>query len=280
MRHSLSFMQGGTAEISNDAIVRFQRTVFRFYQDHGRVLPWRNTCDPYKILVSELMLQQTQVSRVITYYQRWMKRWPTVDRLAGASSREVLQAWMGLGYNSRALRLLKAACIITHEFKGDVIEAMHHPEAIPGVGRYTSQAVLIFATNADLVTVDTNIRRIFIHAFNLPVTISDKMLWDLAKRCLPRGRSRDWHNALMDYGALHLTAHKTGIQPKTKQTRYEGSDRQLRASIIRLLLQKNMRLSQLQKSVDVETSRLTRILDTLLTEGIIQRKNDCFCIRE
>ena len=267
-------------QISDDAILKFQRKVFTFYKNHKRRLPWRITKDPYKILVSELMLQQTQVNRVISYYEKWMKQWPTIKRLAVASSRDVLQAWMGLGYNSRAVRLHKAAHIIVKEFKEDVIEAMHHYEAIPGVGRYTSQAVLIFATNADLVAVDTNIRRILIHEFNLSKTISEKSLWHLAERCLPKGRSRDWHNALMDYGALHLTAQRTGIQAKTKQPRFEGSDRQLRANVIRLLLQKDRTFSQIHEPLDVDAPRLRVILDRLINEGIIQRKNNRYHIKD
>jgi A/G-specific adenine glycosylase len=243
-------------------------------------LPWRITNNPYKILVSELMLQQTQVRRVIIYYHKWMKQWPTIDRLATASRREVLKAWMGLGYNSRAIRLQKAAHIIMKEFDGDVIQAMHHYEAIPGVGRYTSQAVLIFSTNADLITVDTNIRRIFIHEFNLPETVSEKTIWELAQRCLPKGRSRDWHNALMDYGALHLTAYKTGIPSKTKQPRFEGSDRQLRAHIVRLLLQKDQGFAQIKKLLDVDAPRLQLILDKLVNEGNISSKNDRYHLKE
>jgi A/G-specific adenine glycosylase len=226
------------------------------------------------------MLQQTQVNRVISYYTNWMKQWPTVNLLAAASSRDVLQAWMGLGYNSRAIRLRNAAGIIVKEFNGDVLEAMHHYEMIPGVGRYTSQAVLIFATNADLVTVDTNIRRIFIHEFDLPETVPEKVLWDLAERCLPRGQSRDWHNALMDYGALHLTVQKTGISPKTKQPRFEGSDRQLRAHIIRILLHKDQRFAQMHVLLEVEAPRLQRILDKLLCENIISRKNGWYHLKE
>ena len=238
------------------------------------------TNEPYKILVSELMLQQTQVSRVLPYYKKWMKQWPTINRLATASRRDVLQAWMGLGYNSRAIRLQKAAHIIMKEFNGDVIQAMHHYEAIPGVGRYTSQAVLIFATNADLVTVDTNIRRIFIHEFGMPETFSESILWKLAERCLPKGRSRDWHNALMDYGALHLTAQKTGIPPTIKQTKFEGSDRQLRARIIRILLENDKTFSAIEKTLHIEDSRLQRILDKLLREEIITQKNKQYHLKE
>jgi A/G-specific adenine glycosylase len=267
-------------EISNETIMKFQRKVFTFYQKQKRKLPWRTTHDPYKILVSEMMLQQTQVSRVITYYTSWVQQWPTVQRLANASRHEVLQCWMGLGYNTRAIRLRKAAHIIAKDFQGDVLQAMKHHEQIPGVGRYTSQAVLIFATNADLVTVDTNIRRIFIHEFGLPETVSEKTVWELAQRCLPKGRSRDWHNALMDYGALHLTAQKTGVKPKTRQSRFEGSDRQIRAKILRRLLKDTVTFSELLTFLDIEQPRLERILQKMENERLVVNTGRRYKLRE
>ncbi len=231
--------------ISREKIQRFQKKVFSFYEKNRRELPWRNTTESYKILLSELMLQQTQVNRVILYYEKWIDKWPTVKALASASLTEILHMWIGLGYNTRAINLHKAARKIVTDFGGDVLEAMNQYQEIPGVGRYTSQAVQIFSTNADLVTVDTNIRRIFIKEFNLSEKITDKELWILAEKCLPKGKSRCWHNALMDYGALHLTAHKTGIKPKTQQSRFEGSNRQIRANILRCLLTEKMSLSEL-----------------------------------
>ncbi|HVQ00922.1 MAG TPA: Fe-S cluster assembly protein HesB [Candidatus Thermoplasmatota archaeon] len=267
-------------EISDITISKFQRKVWAFYRTHRRRLPWRTTHDPYKILVSELMLQQTQVSRVITFYNKWIQQWPTIQDLAHASRREVLQAWMGLGYNTRALRLQQAAKTIVGDYQGDVVQAMRQYQEIPGVGRYTSQAVLIFATNADLVTVDTNIRRIFIHEFGLPKDISERNLWDLALRCLPTGRSRDWHNALMDYGALHDTALTTGVKPKTRQGRFEGSNRQLRAQVIRLLLQQDRSFTELQKRLDVPKVKLQHILATLIEEDFISRKKNRYLLKD
>jgi A/G-specific adenine glycosylase len=134
--------------LTPERIQEFQKKVFSFYKKNGRMLPWRKTTDPYKILLSELMLQQTQVNRVILYYEKWITRWPTIHALASASRLEVLQAWMGLGYNTRAMNLHKAARKIVTQFDSDVLEAMKQYKEIPGVGRYTSQAVQIFSTNA------------------------------------------------------------------------------------------------------------------------------------
>ncbi len=225
--------------------------------------------DSYKILVSEVMLQQTQVSRVIPYYIRWVETWPTVQALARASRPEVLRAWLGLGYNSRAVRLQQASRVITHDFGGDVLAAMQDYQKVPGVGRYTAQAVLIFATNADLVTVDTNIRRILLASFGLPASTADRDLWDLALRCLPKGRSREWHNALMDYGALQVTARRTNIPPKTRQSKFEGSSRQLRAQVLRVLLDAPRTTQTLQQMLCCDEEALSEVLLRMCQEGIL-----------
>jgi A/G-specific adenine glycosylase len=255
--------------ISRQHINQFQKRVLTFYADHKRTLPWRQTTDPYKILVSEVMLQQTQVSRVIPYYEAWIKTWPTIDSLAQADKQDVLKAWMGLGYNRRAINLHRAALVIQDRFQADVPLAMQHFDEIPGVGEYTAQAVLIFSTNADIVTVDTNIRRILIAEFKLPETISNHDLWDIARQCLPRGRSRDWHNALMDYGALLITARQTGIAPKTRQSRYEGSDRQIRARLLKILLEMPATLPSLSVHLEAPEERLLPILSKMCHEGLL-----------
>ena len=187
---------------------------------------------------------------------------------------------MGLGYNTRGINLHKASEIIVNNYAGDVVEAMKHYNDIPGVGKYTSQAVQIFSTNADLVTVDTNIRRIFIHEFSLPKDVSDSYLWNLAQQCLPQGMSRDWHNALMDYGSLVLTAKKTGIKPKTTQSKFEGSNRQIRAQILRQLLDKSLTLSDIQKNYDVQKPRLEQILEKMVNQGIIVKEQSKYYLKE
>ena len=266
--------------ISREKIQRFQKKVFSFYQKNKRDLPWRKTTDPYKILLSELMLQQTQVKRVILYYDKWIARWPTIDALASASLSKVLQMWMGLGYNTRAVNLHITARKIVTEFNSDVLKAMKQYKELPGIGRYTSQAVQIFSSNENLFTVDTNIRRIFICEFDLSTKIPEKELWGLAERCLPLGKSRDWHNALMDYGALHLTARKTGIKPKTQQSRFEGSNREIRAKILRCLLTNSTSLSELEKKLGIKQKRLRSILDKMINEKIIAKRNNTYQLKE
>ena len=255
--------------VSKEKIRKFQNKILTFYRLHKRDLPWRRTTDTYKILLSELMLQQTQVHRVIKYYKRWIHQWPTISSLASAKRSEILHAWMGLGYNTRAVRLHVAAQKIVNDFQGDVLKAMERYKEIPGVGRYTAQAVLIFSTNADMATVDTNIRRIIINEFHLPASLYDKQLWAFAEQCLPKGRSQEWHNALMDYGALVLTAKQTGLKPKTRQSPFEGSDRQIRAKILRRLLKGAATYSDLSIDIGVEKLRLKRILQKMVNERLI-----------
>ena len=266
--------------ISQEEILRFQQKIFSFYQQNKRSLPWRETTDPYKILLSELMLQQTQVSRVVSYYEQWIARWPTLEDLASASRAEVLKAWMGLGYNTRAMHLHKAAQKIVAEYEGDVNAAMKHYTEIPGVGRYTAHAVQIFSTNADLVTVDTNIRRIFIAEFHLPEDLSAQELWTIAAQCLPQGRSREWHNALMDYGALQQTAKKTGIRPVSQQSSFEGSDRQIRAAVLRLLLSGPSSFETINQTLGGEQMRLRKILDKMVDEELLVQQAKNYQVRE
>ncbi len=262
-------------KLSPSHIRSFQHNVFAYYKKYGRDLPWRKTTNPYYILLSEIMLQQTQVDRVIQYYHRWTTKWPHVVDLARADRREVLQEWMGLGYNNRAINIHKAAQKIIESYNGDVIAAMKNYKDIPGVGPYISHAVRIFSGNEDTVTVDTNIRRILIHEFHLHKKISDNELWDIAEHCLPKGKSRDWHNALMDYGATLLTSRKTGIRPKTQQSPFEGSDRQIRAQIIRHLLNNvSVEFSEICSRFSIEKNRLDKIIYSLIKDGLVFRDKE------
>lgn len=263
------------------AIRNFQYAVLSYYIKNKRPLPWRNTTDPYAILVSEIMLQQTQVDRVIDFYTRWLKKWPTIQKLAKAQRIDVLKAWLGLGYNSRAKNLHETAKIISEQYEGDVLKAIPHYKELPGIGPYTAAAVAIFSANKDIVTVDTNIRRIFIHKFGLPKSISDKDLWMLAEKCLPKGKSREWHNALMDYGATLMTSRKTGISPKTQQSKFEGSDRQIRARIIREVVgKKKASFGSLLKFAKGDKQRLQKILKKMVEERLLKKTRQVYVLSE
>ena len=170
--------------------------------------------------------------------------------------------------------------VFSQPCSGDVLKAVTNYKEIPGIGPYTSRAIQIFAANKDLVTVDTNIRRIFIHEFHLPEDYPEKSLWELAERCLLKGKSRQWHNALMDYGALFLTSKKTGISPKTKQSRFEGSDRQIRAQILRKLLHTSLSKQELCEEFMIDKERLQSILNKMVKKQLLTLNDNRYYIKE
>lgn len=249
----------------------FQKKILSFYKTHGRHgLVFRKTKNPYAITVAEIMLQQTQVVRVLPKYSSWIKKFPTWKSLANASTQEVLRAWSGLGYNRRALFLRQMAQTIIREHKGKLPQNPKRLLELPGIGPYTSRSILIFAFNADEVTIDTNIRRVLIHELHLPPRTSVKKLEKIATEVLPRGQSRDWHNALMDYATLRLP--KTpNIKPLSKQSPFKGSIREIRGVITKKLTTQsrvslNAIAKQLQRSMR-DTKKATRALER---DGVVR----------
>lgn len=187
----------------------FRRALLVWYGKHGRDLPWRHTRDPYAILVSEVMLQQTQVATVIPYYNRWLQRFPYFAALAAASEAEVLRAWEGLGYYARARNLHALAKAVT-DFPSD-IESMRR---LPGIGRYTANAVATFAFDRSVPVVEANIARLLARLTNLQTPIDStagaESLWSFAAALVPKLNGRQFNSALMDLGASICT----GRQPK------------------------------------------------------------------
>jgi len=254
----------------------FRDTVVAYYRREGRhALPWRKTHDPYKILVSEIMLQQTQVDRVIPYFTRWMKKFPTPQKLAKASLAEVLTEWSGLGYNRRAKLLRECAKVIVEHYGGAVPRDRDALVTLPGIGPYTAGAIRAFAFDEKEVFIETNIRAALIHHF-FPTSkkVDDKKLLPLLSECLTQVPSaREWYSALMDYGSY---LKKTNPNPSrrsrhhTRQSRFEGSLRQFRGIILRRLLNGPLEESALL-NVEVEGSYfLEQALRDLAHEGLIE----------
>ncbi|MBI2867681.1 MAG: A/G-specific adenine glycosylase [Chloroflexi bacterium] len=177
-----------------------RRRVLAWYRAHGRGFPWRETRDPYAILVSEVMLQQTQTSRVVPSYQRFLQRFPTFERLAQAPLSEVIRAWSGLGYNRRAVWLHRIAQEVM-ERGGRLPRTPAGMRRLPGIGDYTANAVACFAFGAQAPVVDTNVRRVLARVFRDEVAPTASGLRDLARDVLPRGKASLWNQALMDLGA-------------------------------------------------------------------------------
>ena len=248
-----------------------QQKILFWYALHKRELPWRQTTDPYKILVSEVMLQQTQVDRVISFYERWTQDFPDFTTLARASPEEVLAHWSGLGYNQRALRLKELAKKVCKEHEGMLPQDESSLLSLPGIGRYTARAILSFAWNKEVAVIDTNIRRVLISELKLKEDVPLKKLEIMALQLIPRGKSREWHNALMDYGATVLTSSSTGIKPLSKQSSFKGSDREVRGWIVKTLVKgKIITLQDVQRQFPKKDVRL--ILDKMRQERIIARE--------
>ncbi len=257
-----------------------------FYKKEGRShLPWRKTKDPYKILVSELMLQQTQVERVIPFYNNFIKQFPTAGTLSKAPLSKVLKAWQGLGYNRRAKFLHEAAKQLTalKKFPRKAEEI----QKLRGVGHYTARAVATFAFNTPEVFVETNIRTVFFwHSdFLRQTAVSDTELLPLVAHALKKSRMepRDFYAALMDYGA-HLKRQGIKLNNKSKhyakQSTFEGSARQLRGAILRELLQHRATLATLVHRIPATKEDMARELTRLAAEGLIKLHGKLFAVAD
>ena len=228
------------------------------------------------------MLQQTQVPRVIPKYEEWLARFPDLEALAAASLEQTLRLWRGLGYNNRALRLrdcARAVCGSSAAGPASLPRTAEALRALPGIGPYTARAVLIFAHNADLAAVDANVRRVLIHELGLPQALGAKDLQAMADLVLPRGRSRDWHNALMDFGALVLTARATGIAPRSRQGAFVGSRRWYRSRLLRLLVDDGAQsLAELGAALDIPPATAADIVALLERDGLVTVDGALVCV--
>ncbi|HEX7963388.1 MAG TPA: hypothetical protein VF466_02250 [Candidatus Saccharimonadales bacterium] len=259
-------------------IEAFQQTVFDYYRKHGRHdLPWRRPAaggrfDPYRILVSEVMLQQTQVPRVLPKFQEFTAQFPTFTALAAAPLGDVLKAWSGLGYNRRAKFLWEAARQVTGKYGGELPQTSAELVVLPGVGPNTAGAILAYAFNKPAVFIETNVRTVFIHHFFAAEQgIADKRILDLVARSLPDD-ARSWYWALMDYGTyLKQTAGNLNKLSKhyAVQSAFQGSKRQLRGQVLRLLGQG--RRTEAELLALLADARATDVLADLVNEGLVER---------
>lgn len=259
--------------MSSSKIEKFRNTVWEYYRLHGRHdLPWRQTNDPYRILVSEIMLQQTQVSRVITKYEEFLRTFPTVQALAKATFPDVLKIWNGLGYNRRAKYLHDAAVSIVGEHRGMFPREYPGLRSIPGIGQYTANAVRVFAFDEPEVLIETNVRTAIIHHFfPMKEDVEDYSIEKMAAAAAVEQDPREWHSALFDYGA-HLK--QTGVRNNshsahyTKQSPFEGSLRQVRGAVLRELQQGPSLLNKLS----FDKKRMNAALASLARDGLIVKE--------
>lgn len=265
---------------------QFQQLVWQYYDAYGRHdLPWRQpeadgSFDPYKILVSEIMLQQTQVPRVMPKYRAFLGAFPTVESLAVAPLGTVLKLWSGLGYNRRAKFLLRAAHAVHQDFGGDFPTEQTQLVRLPGVGVNTAGAIMAYAYNAPVTFIETNVRTVYIHHFFADhPSVEDKAIAAVVAETLDRGNPREWYWALMDYGSYlkRSIGNKSRASTSyTKQSAFVGSNRQLRGAVIRALLEKPHTLPELNGLL--ADDRLSVILANLIQEGLVEDNQGHFSI--
>jgi A/G-specific adenine glycosylase len=266
---------------SRPGIPAFRQMVLSHYEQYGRDMAWRNTTDPYQILVSEIMLQQTQVERVTIKFPEFIRAFPDFAALAAAPLANVLTVWQGLGYNRRAIALQKCAIRVMNEYEGILPADVDILATFPGIGRATASSIAAFAFNIPVVFIETNVRRVFIHFFFTDTdTVSDAEILPLVKKALYRENPRVWYWALMDLGsALKKTIPNPNRRSVhyTKQSPFEGSDRKIRGSILKLLLkQQFLEEVEIIGCVAEDPHRVRRMLGALEEEGFIKRRNNGF----
>lgn len=261
--------------------------VHEYYKEHGRHdLPWRIDTTPYSIFISEVMLQQTQVSRVWTKYAEFTAELSSFEQLAAAPQAEVIRLWQGLGYNRRALWLRAAAKMVVGDYGGKLPADPAELRKLPGIGPNTAGSIAAFAFNAPVVFIETNIRRVFIHhCFADKEGVADTELLPLIEKALSVEESREWYWALMDYGSYlstQLPNPNRRSKHYTKQSKFAGSDRQIRGEVLRLLLSGAISRQDLSTRLDhleVNTLRVQKILDDLAREGFISCTKDQYKLR-
>ncbi len=278
------------------SVIEFQKTILNHYDEKGRVFPWRQTVDPYKILVSEIMLQQTQTERVVQKYLDWLNMFPSVHHLAKASLVDVLSMWSGLGYNRRARFLQNSAIEISRIIKKEGKPFPSSPkelEMLPGIGPYTARAVSTFAFNNPEVFIETNIRSVFLFFFfedrlkdvENTEPIHDNEIFPLIEKTLYTEDPRKWYYALMDYGSelKKVVKNPNRISKHyTKQSKFEGSVRQARGAILRQLTndtcKDGLTLENISQFENLPIERLVKASQLLCEESLIYRHGELYKI--
>ncbi len=264
---------------SNDpaSIDRFNALISEFYLKNRRPMPWRDEITPYRVVISEIMLQQTRVPRVLKKFDEFIRVFPDFTTLAQASLEDVLRVWQGLGYNRRAHYLLRIARKVVHEWGGVVPDDPAVLQTLPGIGAATAGSIVVFTYNRPVVFIETNVRRVCIHHF-FPVRtkVSDREIYPVVTQILDQSRPREWYYSIMDYGT-----YLAGVQENPNrrsshyavQSKFSGSDREIRGRIIRVLLQEGpVPVDLVYEKIPCDAGRMDRILGQMIHEGLLERE--------
>ncbi len=259
----------------------FRQKIYRYYRQHGRTLSWRKTRNPYHILVSEVMLQQTQVERVAEKYEEFISAFPDFKTLASAPLRKILQVWQGMGYNRRALYLQKIAQAVSDNYNGKLPRQLDELIKLPGIGKNTASAIAAFAFNKPVAFIETNIRSVFIHFFFCDRdSVRDNEIMPLVEKTIDTENPRKWYYALMDYGVMLKKTHPNPSRKSAhhqKQGRFEGSNRQVRGRIIKVLTENpNISEAAIIKRLGISPEGVKSNLDQLQKEELIRKKGNKF----
>lgn len=273
-----SVSQSEDRKLSREEVEAFRGIIYQHYEAHRRAMPWRETRNPYHILVSEIMLQQTQVERVAGKYRDFLATFPDLETLAEAPLPAVLTAWQGLGYNRRALSLKRLAQRVMEDWGGRLPSTEKDLRMLPGIGPATAGALLAFAFEQPVVFIETNIRRVILHFF-FPERegVTDVEILPLVAQTLDRKRVREWYYALMDYGS---ELKRQGPNPNRRSAHYArqapfaGSNREVRSLILQTLLKRPiLSEKELARAVGRGGARLGVALEQLLAEGFLVRED-------
>ncbi len=268
--------QNGIGQLS---FRRFRSIVFHYYFGHRREFPWREEITPYRVFVSEVMLQQTQTVRVVPKFADFITQFPDFESLAGADFSDVLRAWKGLGYNRRARYLQEAAVIVADRFAGLLPEDPELLITLPGIGPATAASICTFAFNAPLAFIETNIRTVYIHFFFRHETgVDDRQIIHLVNQTVDKEQPREWYYALMDYGVmLKRTIGNLNRRSKhySRQSRFEGSDRQLRGKMLQLLLDSGtVMIDDTVHLLGESAERIDRIIASLCRDNLVLKEKN------
>jgi A/G-specific adenine glycosylase len=270
-------------KLSRDQVRRFRDTIYRYYRVHKREMPWRQTHNPYHVLVSEIMLQQTQVERVMGKYGDFIAKFPDFETLARAPWPEVLAVWQGLGYNRRALSLKRLAQAVMEKWGGTLPTSQEDLRSLPGIGPATAGALLAFAFQQPVAFIETNIRRVFLHYFFAGQKgVTDREILPLVAETLDRQRVRDWYYALMDYGAKlkgNFPNPNRRSAHYARQSPFHGSNRKVRGRILKTLLERPVfSVEELAQAMEMSQARTEAALEQLLAEGFVIRSGERLCL--
>ena len=265
-------------------ITEFREMILSSYRQAGRKFPWRGA-DPWGVMVSEFMLQQTQTERAVRYWEEWMRLWPQPQALAKASMEEALRHWSGLGYNRRCYNLKNSAAIIVTDYNGKVPESPQALRLLPGIGPYIAGAIACFAYNYPAVFIETNIRSTIIHCF-FPDRddVRDTEIFPILEKVLYKKDPRTWYYALMDYGAsLKKLTENPGRRSAhyIRQSPFIGSFRQARGKVLRALVSMgSSNAEELGIVCELEGEKLYRVLDRLEKESLVAENSGIYRIKE